>query len=168
MNSTLYFSTLPYFSDISSIISIFITAIGFFATITTAVRAKKSADAARAASENTRSKISSINNIIECTTAISSLEEAFRHSRMGAYVLIPDRLLQAKKSIILVKESSNSITDKQSIELQSILSHISTCLRIFETINSEKDSNKNILKFNNKMQELIERIMHISAEMRNS
>lgn len=136
-------------------------------TILTALRAKKAADAARIASENTRARIFNLSNIIECTTAITSLEEAFRHSRMGSFALIPDRLMQAKKSIVLVKETAGYFTDEQRVELQAILTHISICLKISETIDVVKNCEKKITRLNYKISELIERIMHILAAMQN-
>ena len=165
MNSTLEFISLPYVGNIISIAGIAITICGFIVTILAAIKAKNAANAAKEASEMTKLSILGVNNIIECTTAVASLEEAHRLVRLKAFELVPDRLMQAKKSVVLVKNSEKNLQTEEHIELQAILGQITVCEKISSEIDERGEAGRKVMNLKDTISELIPRIMAILAKL---
>jgi hypothetical protein len=165
MNSTLELMSLPYFGNMVSVIGIVITIVGFIVTTLAAVKAKNAANSAKEAADKTRSSILGVNNIIECTTAIASLEEAHRLVRLKAFALVPDRLMQAKKSVVLVKYSEQNLPNDEHKELQAILGQITVCEKISCEIDTKGEVERKIINLKDKISELIPRIMAILAKL---
>jgi hypothetical protein len=104
--------------DIASIAGVVISIIGFIFTLIGVSRSRKAA-------EDARDQIHLFENIVDFSTAITTLEEIKRLHRQGnAWPILPDRYANIRKLLIQLRSSTTRMNDEQKIVIQSALANL--------------------------------------------
>jgi hypothetical protein len=97
--------------DLAGITGIFISIIGFIATLVGVTKSKSAARSAEEAAKRTRESVRSLDAILDFSATISALEEIKRLQRQNAWTLLPERYAAARKLLILFRESGVILSD---------------------------------------------------------
>lgn len=104
------------FSNIVSIIGTLVSIAGIIITIIFTDRAKKAADAAKDASEDTRSKIYHIEVSLVLHECINDTENLIRRVEVDNWEAVSDIASRVRKSLIMAKNSFTEATHTADLE----------------------------------------------------
>jgi hypothetical protein len=110
--------------DLSGVMGIFISLIGFAVTLIGVVKSKSAAQRAEAAARATRDSINLLTTVVDFTFAISALEEIKRLHRAGQWVLLPDRYAALRKILVSLRNATVMLSNEQQASLQNALTNL--------------------------------------------
>jgi len=105
--------------DIASVVGVFLTIIGFAATIFGVWRSKNAAEQAEQAAIATRQSIAHFDAIADLSSATAIMDEIRRLQRHGAWAVLPDRYSELRRRLVTIKASHVQMTDAQRQTLQA-------------------------------------------------
>jgi hypothetical protein len=107
--------------DLAGIAGIFISIVGFIATLIGVAKSKNAARSAEDAANKTRESVRSLDAILDFSATISALEEIKRLQRQNAWSLLPERYAAARKLLILFRESGVILSNAEKSFIQDAI-----------------------------------------------
>lgn len=104
--------------DLTGILGLFISFIGFSVTLIGVFKSKASSERAEKAAKSARDHIIFFDTVVDFTSAITILEEIKRHHRQEQWVLLLDRYSMIRKLLISLKASNVDLNDDQKTIIQ--------------------------------------------------
>jgi hypothetical protein len=120
----LTWSDANHLGDLSGILGVFISLIGFLITIIGVYKSQGAAERAEKAAKSTRESIQLLNSVVDFSAAISILEEIKRLHRREDWLLLPDRYASIRKLLISLRSSGPRLSDEQSTVIQTALANL--------------------------------------------
>lgn len=100
--------------------------VGFGITIYAALAAKSAADAAKKASEDTRSTIRLFDTVVDTQAIIAALEEIKRlHRNQVDWNALPEKYSAARRQLITLREGGVLVGDAELSVVQSLIANLS-------------------------------------------
>jgi hypothetical protein len=118
--------------DLSGVLGIFISLIGFAVTLIGVWRAAAAAEAARTAARAAKESITLLQTVVDFSLAISTLEAIKREHRLEQWALLPDRYAYIRKILITLRHSGVTMTDSQKGIVQNAIVNLSDIERTVE------------------------------------
>lgn len=119
--------------DLTGVVGLAISIVGFFLAIREAKRAKTEAEGAKsaavqaeAAAKKARDSINFFESIVDFSTGIANLEDIRRlHHQLPQQIpLLMDRYQSTRKLLVVLRHSNISLTDQQSAIIQNALANV--------------------------------------------
>jgi hypothetical protein len=131
------------------------------------LRSKRSADAARDAALEVRTKLAHFDVVAECSAAIAILEELKRLHRTAAWHVLPDRYSSLKRSLIMIRTASLNLTDEHRTNLQNAIGHVASFENAVERVLSNSASPPSVPKLNRVVSRQVTVMAQLLVEIRN-
>jgi len=121
LDELLIWMSLHHVGDLSGVVGVFISVVGFLVTLLTLSRTKKAAEAAADAARQAKDNIKLMDAVAGFGEAVAIIEEMKRHHRNNALQLIPDRCSTVKKILISTKISNQDLSESHQTIIQDCL-----------------------------------------------
>ena len=118
--------------DLSGVVGLCISVIGFLVTLVGVVRSRKSAEKAAKAAADARESIREFETVVEFAEAISLLEEIRRAHRQEQWALLPDRHAAIRKRLLSLKASRSQLSETHLAAVQNALVNITNIEQVVE------------------------------------
>lgn len=109
--------------DLANVAGLFISIVGFIATIIAVLSSKSAAQRAEAAAKEVKKAIVRSDTIMELAAVITIMEEIKRLHRVNAWPILPDRYSSVKQLLISIRASSPNIPTEHREALLSAVQH---------------------------------------------
>ncbi|MBF0509170.1 MAG: hypothetical protein HQK57_09630 [Deltaproteobacteria bacterium] len=154
--------------DVSSILGLLISLVGFTVTIISVIRSRKAAELAYEAASAMRKSMVHHDSIANCSEAISIMSEIKRLQRVGAWDILPDRYSVIRGLLVSLKDRTPCLKNDHNGYLQNAIQHFSNLEHKIEGYISQKkrppDEMK--IKINQILSKQIDRLHEIEAAIR--
>ncbi len=113
--------TISAAADYATLLGLLITGVGFYYTIRMVRESKTAAQQTEQAVREVTAKLAvrTARNDLEAVQRI--IEEIKELHRSNQWILLPARFTNVRKQLITVKETTNSLTDKQRSAIQGVV-----------------------------------------------
>jgi hypothetical protein len=119
-------------ADVSSIIGLFLTIVGFGITIFGVWRSKGAAEQARQAAQAARDSIASYDAVADLAAAMAIMDEIKRLQRHAVWPALPDRYSDLRRRLITIRESEIGFSDEHRRSLQLAIEQFTDLEQIVE------------------------------------
>jgi hypothetical protein len=151
--------------DLTGIVGIAISLIGFGLTALGVMRSRRAAERAEEAARAARDSIQLFDTVVDFSAAISILEEIKRAHRHELWVLLPDRYAAIRKLLISLRTSNVDLSNDQKSAIQSVLVNLHDIERAVER-GLQNPSNLKAAKFNSLLSDDIDNLVTVLAELK--
>lgn len=153
--------------DYLSVLGLFLTVIGFVATLYNVYRAKRAAQRAQEEVAKVRKDILRIDMVAEFSAALAAMEEIKRLHREGAWPVLPDRYAELRRTLISIKSAGSEMLDEHKTALQSSIQHFSSIERTVEKALSTEETPPDIPKLNSVVSRQIDHLQEVLTQVKN-
>ncbi|HEX8429641.1 MAG TPA: hypothetical protein VF625_00080 [Longimicrobium sp.] len=152
--------------NLAGIADLFLSIVGFGATLYGLWRATTAAKAAATAAQETRETLLRSGNIAELATAMSVMEEIKRLHRVGAWPLLLDRYAILRRSLISVRSSTPHLGEEGSKTLQTAIRHFFAIEQAVEEAVDTGVGPANVPKLNKLVSQQIDKLEELLTSLR--
>lgn len=153
--------------DISSIVGLFISVIGFAVTIWGVIKSKNAAESTKETAEKMQKDLRRLDTIVDISSVVGIMEEIKRHHRNNNWIILPDRYSSLRGKLVLIKSTHNDLTDKQKTFLQSAIQQSKLIEENVEKALSKNLEPQNFAKLNKLLSDEIDKLNEVMAEIKN-
>jgi|SRR4051812_38574934 hypothetical protein len=121
-----------HLGDLSGILGVLVSIIGFGVTLTGVLKSKRAAQRAEEASRQTRDSIRLLDAVVDFSSAIAILEEIKRAHRQQQWSVLPDRYAAIRKLLIALRATNSDLSDVQKAAIQTALANLTYVERAVE------------------------------------
>ncbi|HEX8210751.1 MAG TPA: hypothetical protein VF584_11290 [Longimicrobium sp.] len=152
--------------NLAGVADLFLSIIGFAATLYGLWRATTAAQAAERAATGAREALLRSGNIAELATVMSVMEEIKRLHRIGAWPLLLDRYSILRRSLISIRSSSPSLGDEDTKTLQGAIRHFAAIEQAVEKALDTGGAPTNVPKLNKIVSQQIDLLEELLTSLR--
>jgi hypothetical protein len=116
--------TLSFIADVSSLVGLAITIVGFIVTVYNVRKSKAAAERAEEAARNARSNLLRVDSIAGISGVITGLEDIQRFNRLGSWHGTPERYALQRRTLVSIRSGNMALTDAQRSTLQSVIQQL--------------------------------------------
>ena len=153
--------------DLAGIAGIFISIIGFCATLYGVAKSKSAAESAEEAAKKTRESVRSLDAILDFSATISALEEIKRLQRQSAWAVLPERYAAARKLLILFRESGFALSVAEKAGIQDAIVNFKDLETKIERL-QDTPERLNSARLNPIISEQIDNLVVVLSKLKNS
>lgn len=158
--------TLSYVANVSELIGLTITFIGFWVTIRAVRKSRSAAEAAEKAAKDARSNLLKVDSIVGISGVISGLEDVKRLHRSGSWNGMPERYGIQRRMLIEVRTGNLNLTDSQKTTLQSAIQQLSVMEKQIEEHLASPESTPDIAKLNGIISKHADNLTQLLTELK--
>ena len=103
---------LAYFGNVSSLLGLLVSLVGFVLTLWNVSKSRKAAEEARQSADNARSEIRRTDTMIDLAAAGTAMEEIKRLQRQSAWALLPDRYSALHTALTAIRSSRTLLSEE--------------------------------------------------------
>ena len=154
------FIVREHLGDLSSIIALIISIIGFAIITYNVVKTRK-------LSVQIRKDMKRIDSVSEFSSAISCMDEIKTLHRMEAWQILPNKYSTLRRALIVIREINPDISYESKKIIQSTISTLSSIENEIEKSNYTKVPPPNIPKLNQTISRQMDKLHPVLIEMQN-
>ena len=110
--------------DLTGVLGIVISLIGFWVTVAGVVRSHRAAEQAAAAARSARESIRLFDTVVDFSSAIATLEEIKRAHRQAAWSMLPDRYAAIRKLLITLRAANGDLSEGHLSLIQNAIANL--------------------------------------------
>lgn len=160
--------TLSYVADVSSLVGLAITVVGFWVTVHAAIKSRKAAERAEAAAKAARSRLLKLDAIQLLASVIAILEEVKRLHRDGEWSALPEKYGTARRSLIEIRSTELVLAEEQGAIVQGAIAQLATIEKKVEQRLADPTIAVNAPKLNALISQQSDGLTKVLTELRNS
>lgn len=150
--------------NVSSVLGLFISLVGFGITIWTLQKTKGAAEAAKEEAERVRLELRKASAISDFSVVVSMLDEIKRLQRLKAWSSLPDRYSGIRQKLIALRTAGFALDDAKMSSIQNAITVTSKIENDLEKIIASS-ANPDPVKFNKIISAQIDAISEILASI---
>lgn len=151
--------------DLTGLLGIIVSILGFFVTVWSVLKSKKAAVLAAEAATAAYNRIAEFESVFDFSAAIASLEEIKRLHRQKAWQILPDRYAALRKTLISLRASIPSLQDQEKSIIQNALVNLRDIEQRVERSLADGTSLSGV-KFNYAISEDIDSLMSLLSSIK--
>jgi hypothetical protein len=151
--------------DLTGVIGLAVTIVGFAFTLVNVVRSREAAEKALIAAESARSDIRNFETVVDFAGAIALLEEIKRSHRQNEWALLPDRYAALRKTLIGIRKSRPDLSDQHATVVQGAIATLAQIERAVEKALPDVPPNSHV-KFNSLLSTNIDDLTGVLTELK--
>ena len=151
--------------DLSGVLGIVISIVGFGVTVAGVVRSQRAAEAAATAARETRDSVRLLDTVVEFSAAIAALEELKRLHREANWQILPDRYAHIRKLLATLRTTPILLTPVQKRVITQALINLRKMEDLVER-HLKKSSNLDGAKLNRTITDDIDSLLGVFNDLK--
>jgi hypothetical protein len=139
---------IDYWANTASVLGVFISIVGFIATIAAALKSKSAADQAKQEVTEVRRKLGIQSAVFDLNRIMNDIEELKPLHRAGAWDVLPTRYVSLRRQLLEIKMTFPGLSKVQRASIQGTIQQFSSIEQIVESAIHAKESPPDIPTLN--------------------